>query len=211
MRAFIFRHGETDHNKNGITQGREDTPLNELGLRQAEAIAKAYGGKRFAGIYVSPLIRAQATARPLAEACGLPLVIREELVEMDVGELGALTGPELRARYPVFLDAWRGAGAADARMPGGETLREVQARAWGALEGLANEESEVDVAVFTHNFVALTLLSYALGLDLSAFRRVRHDLAALSVIDFSGDGPRLASMNERGHLAALESRPSWMR
>lgn len=211
MRAFIFRHGETDHNRDGMTQGREDNPLNDLGRQQAEAIAKAWGGHRFGGIYSSPLVRARDTAAPLAAAVGVPVVIREEIIEMDVGELGSLTSRELREKHGPFLDLWRGPALADARMPGGETLREVQARSWGALEAMANEEPEIDVAVFTHNFVAMSLVCRALNLDLANFRRVRHGLAALSIIDFTGDGPRLEAMNDRSHLAGLEGPGGWGR
>ncbi len=211
MRAFIFRHGETDHNRDGMTQGREDNPLNDLGRQQAQAIGKAWGRHRFGGIYASPLSRATDTAAPLAAAVGLPVVVRDELIEMDVGELGSLTSRQLREQHGPFLELWRGPTVADARMPGGETLREVQERAWRALEELANEEPEVDVAVFTHNFVTLSLICRALNLDLANFRRVRHGLAALSIIDFTGDGPRLESMNDRSHLEGLEGPSGWGR
>jgi broad specificity phosphatase PhoE len=33
---YLLRHGETDLNKNQLTQGVTDAPLNEAGLQQAE-------------------------------------------------------------------------------------------------------------------------------------------------------------------------------
>ena len=204
MRVFLFRHGETDHNRNRMTLGREDIALNDTGHRQGQAIAAAFAGAKFSAIYASPLRRARDTAAPVAERLGLVVTADEGLIEMDVGETGSLSGEELRARYGDFLAAWTGADAADLQLPGGgESLRQVQERAWAAIERIAGEHHDADVAVFTHNFVALTLLCRALSLDLRSFRRVRQDLAALSVIVLTETTVGLERMNDRCHLAGL--------
>jgi broad specificity phosphatase PhoE len=40
IRLFIARHGETEYNRKGLMQGRGiDAPLNETGIKQAEALA----------------------------------------------------------------------------------------------------------------------------------------------------------------------------
>lgn len=207
MRLFLFRHGETDYNRDGLTLGREDTPLNDLGRQQAEAIAAAYAGESFAAIYASPLQRARDTAAPVARRLGLPVAIEPDLTEMDVGELGSLTGRELREKHGAFLDDWLGPDVADVRMPAGETLREVQARAWAVLERLASRHGEDRIAVFTHNFVVLAVLCRALSLDLSGFRRLRQDLAAVSLLTITAETSRLDRMNDGCHLAELASAP----
>lgn len=204
MRAFVFRHGETEHNRSRVTLGREDIPLNELGRRQALAIAEGYGGHAFEAVYASPLSRAVTTAEPLAQGVGLEVLLEPGFIEMDVGELGSLTGEELRERHAEFLVEWGGPGVGDLRLPGGETLREVQERAWAALEALSGRH-QGDVAVFTHNFVSLVLLCHALGVALADFRRVRQDLGAVSVIRLVEGKAFVERMNDGCHLAGVGS------
>jgi broad specificity phosphatase PhoE len=112
-----------------------------------------------------------------------------------------LTGAELRERYPEFLRQWLSPQCGDARMPGGETLREVQDRAWEAIEEL-RAAHEGDVVAVTHNFVILTLICKALGLPVAEFRRVRQALAARTVIEIGERGCTLVQLNDQSHLAA---------
>jgi len=86
-RAFWFlRHGETDWNAQGRSQGRSDIPLNQVGLMQAARAARALAGSGLATIVASPLIRARATAETVGEAVGLPVAFDAELAEVDYGE-----------------------------------------------------------------------------------------------------------------------------
>jgi len=202
MRLVLVRHGETEHNRGRVTLGRADVPLNELGRRQAEAVAAAVARYAPDAVYSSPLARALDTARAVGAACGCEVLVEPALIEMDVGELEHLTGPELRERHPDFLRLWLGEDGAEARMPGGESLREVQERAGAAVERIAAAHADATVAVVTHNFVILSLLCRALDLPLSRFRRLRHEVAAVSVVDMRGPAPALILLNDRSHLAA---------
>ena len=52
----------------------------------------------------------------------------------------------------------------------------------------------------THNFVILTLLAEFLGLDLAKFRRLRHEVAAISRVEWARGRPVVAMMNDTCHL-----------
>jgi broad specificity phosphatase PhoE len=93
---------------------------------------------------------------------------------------------------------------ADVRMPGGETLREVQDRAWAAVESIRDRHPEETVAVVTHNFVVLTTLCRVLELPLAQFRHLRHDLAAVSLLELTPQRQVVLSLNDRCHLRAEE-------
>ncbi|HZU77505.1 MAG TPA: histidine phosphatase family protein [Dehalococcoidia bacterium] len=211
-RIVLIRHAETAHNRDGLVQGRADNPLSELGVRQAEALAAALATVPFAAVCSSPLQRALQTARAVAQPHGLDLQVVDALTEMDIGEMEGLTGAELRQRFPEFMRAWLSEHAGDAAMPGGESLQQVQERAGAALDHIVAEQPEATVAVVSHNFVILTLLCRALSLPLNQFRRLRHQVAATSIIDVASDRTALVRLNDTCHLeqAGLLGADPWL-
>ena len=200
MRLILIRHGETAHNKGNVTLGRADVPLNDRGIAQAKTIASSFT-RRPAAIYSSPLRRALDTASMIGQHTGADVKVDDDLIEMDVGEMEHLTGGELRARYPDFLRTWMSDECADVRMPGGETLREVQDRAWRFVEGAADRHATETVAAATHNFVILTLVCRALGVPLAGFRRMRPAVGSKSLIEVRDGQARLLRFNDTAHLA----------
>jgi broad specificity phosphatase PhoE len=210
VRLVLVRHGETEHNAGGITLGRADVPLNERGRSQAQALASLADGSHvladaspISAIYASPLDRAIATARPLAEALDIKLREESRLIEMDIGELEDMPFEELRVGHADFLRRWLSDEVPDARMPGGETLAEVQERAWNAVQDALAQHTDETIVMVTHNFVLLSLLCRMINLPLAKFRGLRHDLAAVSLIDFSGSSVRAVTLNDRCHLDGL--------
>ena len=63
---YLVRHGETDWNKKGITQGQTDTLLNDLGIKQAEEAAQLLNKIKFDFAFSSDLIRAKRTTEIIA-------------------------------------------------------------------------------------------------------------------------------------------------
>ncbi|MGP0001016.1 MAG: histidine phosphatase family protein [Acetobacteraceae bacterium] len=84
--AFWFlRHGETDWNAQGISQGNVDIPLNAVGVAQARAAAGKLRNRGIATIVASPLSRARVTAEFAGEALGLPVALDPDLREVSFG------------------------------------------------------------------------------------------------------------------------------
>ncbi len=50
----LLRHGQTDWNVQGRLQGTSDIPLNEMGLRQAQAAANAIDARDWDMVVSSP-------------------------------------------------------------------------------------------------------------------------------------------------------------
>ena len=199
---ILVRHGETESNRERRTLGREDVPLNEKGRRQAAALVASLASVPVSAIHASPLRRAVETARPLAEALGLEVQTDEDLVEMDVGEMEGLSPQEMRDRYGDFLREWLSPRVGTLRMPGGESLQDVQDRAWAAVQRLRARYPEETVVVVAHNFTIHVILCRALGLPLAGFRRLRHDLAAKAVLEVRDDRAIVVSLNDTCHLEA---------
>ena len=85
-RAFWFlRHGETDWNARGLSQGNVDIPLNETGRAQAAAAATMLRHRGIATVVSSPLSRAHDTALAYATDAGHTVTIDEGLREVSFG------------------------------------------------------------------------------------------------------------------------------
>lgn len=202
MELVLVRHGETAHNRDGLVQGRVDVPLNTVGIAQATALAASLRGMSVAAVYASPLRRTWGTALAVARVLGLSVQEEPGLIEMDVGEMDGLSLPVLRERYPDFLRRWANDETATLPLPGGESLALVQERAWAAVQRMLAAYPHERVVAVTHNFVIQTILCRALGVPLINFRRLRHDLAAKTVLDIQPERSVLRVLNDRCHLPA---------
>lgn len=67
LRILIIRHGETDHNVQGIIQGQLDTDLNDMGRKQADYVGRYLANEHIDEVYASPLKRASDTAKAIVE------------------------------------------------------------------------------------------------------------------------------------------------
>ncbi len=216
MRVILVRHGETGANRERLALGRGDPPLSRLGGRQALAVAAAISGRPagrpIAAVYSSPLLRAFDTAATIArELGGLAVETVEELAEMDVGDMEGLTSSEMRERFPEFLRLWFTPEAGEIRMPGsGESLLDVQARAWEAIERIRDaHEPDATVVAVSHNFALHAIVCRALSIPLADFRRFQQDLASMTTLEFRGPRTLLTQLNEVCHLDGLHGGPDW--
>lgn len=82
---WYLRHGETDWNAQGLSQGNVDIPLNAVGIAQAHAAAALLRNRGIASIVASPLSRARDTAMIAAEILGLPVMLDDGLREVAFG------------------------------------------------------------------------------------------------------------------------------
>jgi len=84
--AFWFlRHGETDWNAQGISQGNVDIPLNATGVAQARAAGVKLRNRGITTIVASSLSRARVTAEFVGETLGLPVALDPDLREVSFG------------------------------------------------------------------------------------------------------------------------------
>jgi probable phosphoglycerate mutase len=137
---YLLRHGQTEFNTQGRYQGRLDSPLTDLGRRQAQACGRLLAGHvAKASIWTSPLPRAEATARLMAQI--LPdaeVRLDQRLREVSFGAWEGLTRaeivagwPDIRKRYPRHqwkLHAPQGEGIAAVLARLREVLRDAMAQ-----------------------------------------------------------------------------------
>ncbi len=82
---WFLRHGETDWNAQGLSQGNVDIPLNPTGLAQARSAAERLRNRGIATIVSSPLSRARVTAEIVGDALSVPVQIDDGLPEVRFG------------------------------------------------------------------------------------------------------------------------------
>ncbi len=198
-RLILIRHGETEWNETKRFQGVSDIPLSAKGMAQALSLARSLEKERLAAIYTSPLIRARQTADCLVRHHSCPLLVVEDLKELNQGRLEGLTGEDLRRDFPDFFRKWL-EEPGETVLPGGESLGDLQRKAWAVVEVLVGKHREETVAIVAHSFVILAILCRALELPLQSFRRFRQDPTAKSILEFSDRGAALRCLNDTCHL-----------
>ncbi len=201
MRLLLVRHGETAHNRDGLGLGVADPPLTDSGRRQTAAAVERLAAEPIDRIFTSPLTRAATMARGLAERTGVPCEVREELIEMDVGETEGMPFAEMRERFPRFLEAWRAADPSEVMMPGGESLAQVADRLEPLIAELRALPEDSAVVAVSHNFVVRLLLCRLLGLEIAAFRAFSVGLASVSTLSVRAGQASLRTLNDRCHLS----------
>ena len=83
---YIFRHGETDWNRERRCQGHTNTSLNDAGKLQAIELANKLIDLPLNVIVTSDLERALNTGSQVAKKLKIPIVIDHRLREMSYGE-----------------------------------------------------------------------------------------------------------------------------
>jgi broad specificity phosphatase PhoE len=88
------------------------------------------------------------------------------------------------------------------RLPGGESLADVQVRALRALRLLESRRRGQTVAVVAHGGINKTILLEMLGAPLASFWRIRQHNACINVVELDGGQPRVVLLNETTHLGS---------
>jgi len=199
MRVYIARHGETTWNLAGRYQGRRESELTPLGMRQALALATAMNDARVRRVISSPLLRCTATALPTAERLDLRVEIDDRLIEIAHGTWEGRLRDEIAANDPERYRAWR-EDPARVAFEGGETIGQVLAR-W--QDFAATFRPQTPALVVTHDAVVRVALVAATGRDLSSFWSGHVENGAYAEFEVDDSGWTLVEENVNAHLGAL--------
>jgi len=198
---LLIRHALNDYVKEqrlaGWTPGIH---LNEEGQSQAQALAQRLAGLPLAAIYASPLERAVETAQPLAQAHSLPVQICESLGELRIGDWTGRLLKELEKEemWPIVQVYPSGA-----RFPGGESMRETQARMVAALDTIREQHAGQTVAIVSHADPIKLAVAYYTGLHLDLFQRLNISPASVTALAFHRFGPQLVVLNHTDSLPSF--------
>ena len=162
--VHVVRHGRTALNAQGRFRGRQDPPLDDVGLAEVEAAADTLAGRPIADIASSPLRRARQTAEAFGLVAGREPFALTDLLDLDHGEWEGLTPAEAEERDPEEYARFRSDPRASTP-PGGEPLAQAERRMRAALGLLAWRYPGEEIVAVSHEIPIRLLLSRWRGID----------------------------------------------
>ncbi len=199
VKIILVRHGETDWNiARRIQGGGSNTPLNETGQRQAEAVAARLKDEKITAVFSSPQQRALFTAQAIASYHNLAVQELPSLKEIRAGILEGRLASELSLRFDEFM-CGDGCDKKPQTPSGGESVEDVQKRAWETITGLAEQYPGGTLVIVTHYFVIMSLICRVLNLPIHLMNRFRLSTGTISVFTFDNGSPRLELFNDGCH------------
>lgn len=192
MTIILVRHGATALNIARVLQP-PDTPLNDGGRAQAEAVAQAIVVRQPAALISSDLPRALHTAAAIARATGLAADTTELLHERNFGDLRGQPYDGLGFDPLTMRDA----------PPGGESGPAFEARVARAFDLLVERRSALTgpLVVVTHGLVIRAMLAGPVALAADRLDGLHIGNTALTVLDALAPHAVL-ELNSTRHLDA---------
>jgi len=208
LKLYFLRHGETTFSQTGGYCGDTDVDLTPEGLEMAEAFAATYKTLKWEAIYVSPMKRTIATAKPLCDTIGIEMQLRDGLRELSYGKWEGLSPDEVRAQYEEDYIRWLTEPAWNPPTDG-ETSVQLASRAALVIAEIEKNHPSGNVLVVSHKATIRILLCSLLGIDLGRYRDRIHVLtASVSIVKFDLHGPLLEVLGDRYHIPEpIRSRP----
>jgi broad specificity phosphatase PhoE len=150
---YIFRHGETDWNKERKCQGHTDIALNETGVLQAHELAHKVLDFNIEVIYSSDLSRAKQTGSIVAEKLNVPIKFDSRLREMSYGEAEGMLYQEAIEKFGELI--WQQLQSFKSEndhvgFPGGETRYSSRLRFSHVLDEIIKNTTHQKIGLSTH-------------------------------------------------------------
>lgn len=151
MKIYLVRHGQTLFNKKGLVQGWCDSPLTDLGIRQAKNVGESLSSIKFTKGYSSTCERAVDTLDYILQGRD---IVKQHLKGLKEMNFGYLEGDNEQEVFKDFSDFDTIAVNA-----GGESSEQVEKRMFDTLETIA-KENEGNVLVVGHGGSIFNFLMY---------------------------------------------------
>jgi 2,3-bisphosphoglycerate-dependent phosphoglycerate mutase len=194
---WLIRHGETTWNAEGRIQGQMDAPLSELGIRQANALARRLSGRKFDAVYSSDSGRAMQTANLVFR--GKHLCLDARVREMHYGVLEGKARATFTTRETEIYTHYK-QDPYNQRLTEGENWQDLFTRVDAWMKSLPEDGV---VAAVTHGGVVRAALCLVVGYPKSYEWNAVIDNASITRLYISPRQKILVTFNDAAHTEGL--------
>lgn len=158
---YLTRHGETLWNIDKRMQGWANSPLTDLGIRQAESLSERLKDTVIDVIYSSPIERAYKTAEIIRKDRDIDIITHDGLKEIHVGEWEGLTVDEISSNE-VYAEQLQNYFYNPSKYKpfGGETIDALAERCEKAIKDIRTTNKEKTVLIVTHGIALKMIMMY---------------------------------------------------
>ncbi len=152
LKIYIFRHGQSEFNRDKRFTGWMDAKLTPLGIKQAQEIAEELRDKTFQIAYHSRLSRSIDTLNEVLKFHKDITIIQDDrIIERSYGDLQGKYHKDVIAEVGnAQFDIWH--RSYDVPPPGGESIKIVEERVLDFIKELIEKmkKEKVSVAISAH-------------------------------------------------------------
>jgi probable phosphoglycerate mutase len=200
LKLYFLRHGQTDRSRDNVFCGSIDPDLTADGVEMAKAFAVTYRSLPWNAIFCSPMRRTVATAKPLCEAVGMQMELRDGLKEINYGKWEGKTIATVDREYHDDYIRWT-ADPAWYPPTEGELAVAIAHRSLQVIEEIKQRFNNGNVLIVAHKATIRIMLCSLLGIDVGRFRfRLGCPVGSVSIVEFGAHGPLLHALSDRIHL-----------
>ena len=196
---YIVRHGQTNWNILGKTQGHGNSDLTKKGEEQALELSEAIKKYPIDCIYTSDLGRAVQTAEIVGNNIGLTVNKTEALREMGFGVWEGLLIDEIKKDHADTYSTWRNQPHL-VNIPNGETLHIIKDRVDKFISEINKQYDNKHILLVNHSVTVRVMLLSFLNSGMENIYRIKQDNTALNVVEFRDYGPVIVKMNDTSHI-----------
>ncbi|MGQ4649643.1 histidine phosphatase family protein [Lyngbya aestuarii] len=201
LTLYFLRHGETTASRQGGYCGTLDVELTPEGRQMASDFAAAYKTIPWTAVFVSPMRRTIATAKPLCEAAGMEMQLRDGLKEIAYGKWEGKSPEEVDRDFHDEYIRWLNDPGWNSPT-GGEKGVDIARRSFAVIDEIERSCDAGNVLVVSHKATIRIMLCLLLGIDVGRFRdRIGMQVASVSIVEYGTRGPLLKVLGDRSHLS----------
>lgn len=207
---YLVRHCESFGNTVRIFQGHYNTEVTESGKKQLNALSERFKNKKVDVIISSPLKRTMATAEAINKYHNLPIIVDNDFIELNGGELEGLSWSDIKEKYPESADNWVN-NITNFKTEQGEAVSSVAQRGYNAILKTAKKYPNKTVAVATHGGLtrfSMSLISGNTVSDISAISWPTN--TGVTLLQFDDNfNCTIKCYNDTSHLKDIEFTEVW--